>query len=230
MKPKILPVLYFAILATECLAILTETSVLHLVSKPLLMPALAIYLFTLAANSDRSMPLLLGALAFSWLGDVVLMLDKMCGSLFIYGLIAFSIAHIFYIFYFVRLRKTAGTAPGGISSALLTGAYMTAFYIYLYPHLGGLGIPVLIYAAVISLMLISSFRAFDLRTQAFGRISVAGTLIFALSDSMLAYNRFVSPFKYAPLAIMLTYGIAQFLIVEGAQNKRPAPTKERAFS
>jgi uncharacterized membrane protein YhhN len=77
-------------------------------------------------------------------------------------------------------------------------------------------VPVLIYAVVITLMLLASIHAFSLRTQSFGVISVAGTLIFAVSDSTLAINRFVLPFEHAPFFIMLTYGVAQFLIVDGS--------------
>jgi len=220
MKPKILPALYFIILAVECLATLTGSTILHFVSKPLLMPVLALFLFTSVGKSGRSRMLLLGALLFSWLGDIVLMLDKVYSSLFIYGLLAFLIAHIFYILYFLGIRRASEQSQSGITSALIILAYMATFYIYLFPHLGALKIPVLIYATAISLMLISSLRAFDFPGH--GRISIAGTLIFALSDSILAFNRFVSPFEYAPFLIMLTYGVAQFLIVEGFCKKAAA--------
>jgi uncharacterized membrane protein YhhN len=220
MKPKILPVLYFILLATECIAVLTGANILHFVSKPLLMPVLALYLVSFERDNHRVRSLLLGALLFSWLGDAVLMLDKMFGSLFIYGLLAFLIAHIFYILYFLRIRRSSAGAQSGVIGALIVLAYMAVFYLYLFPYLGGLKIPVLVYATAISLMLISSFRAFDAETG--GKISVAGTLIFALSDSILAFNRFVSPFEYAPIAIMLTYGIAQFLIVKGLVKSVPS--------
>jgi uncharacterized membrane protein YhhN len=223
MKPKMLIVLYFIALAVECLAILVGSTILHFVSKPLLMPVLALYLYSSTSKSSPARHLILGALAFSWIGDIVLMLDKLYGSLFIYGLIGFLGAHVCYLMYFLRIRKINTSARShNIVGSLLVFGYMATFYVFLYPGLGGLKIPVLIYAIFITLMLLSSLRAFDLRSQVFGRICVMGTLIFAVSDSVLAINRFAAPFEYASLFIMVTYAVAQFLIVEGARSVPPA--------
>lgn len=211
--------LYFLALAIECLAILSGSPLLHFVSKPLLMPLLALYFYTSASRSNPARYLIPGALAFSWTGDVALLLDKLYGSLFIYGLIAFLGAHVCYLLYFLKIRKINTSARShNIVGSLIIFAYMAAFYAFLYPGLAGLKIPVLIYAIFITLMLLSSTRAFDLRTQAFGRICILGTLIFGVSDSILAINRFAAPFEYAPVFIMVTYAVAQFLIVEGAKS------------
>jgi hypothetical protein len=37
-----------------------------------------------------------------------------------------------------------------------------------------------------------------------------------MSDSILAINKFYQPFEAAGVLIMLTYGLAQFFIVQGA--------------
>jgi uncharacterized membrane protein YhhN len=219
MKQKMLPALYFLALAVECLAVLSGSPVLHFVSKPLLMPVLALYFYLSSHRSAPAGRFLLGALGFSWIGDVMLMLDKLYGSLFIYGLLGFLGAHICYLLFFLKIRKINTSARShNIVGSLIIFAYMATFYAFLYPGLAGLKVPVLIYAVFITLMLISGLRAFDLRSQAFGRICVLGTLIFGVSDSILAINRFASPFEYAPLFIMVTYGVAQFLIVEGAKS------------
>jgi uncharacterized membrane protein YhhN len=223
MRPKMLLILYLVALAIECLAILFASPVLHFVSKPLLMPILALYFYVSTQKSGPARYLILGALGFSWTGDVVLMLDKLDGGLFIYGLIGFLGAHVCYLLYFFRIRKiNRAAASSNIAGSMLILAYMAIFYVFLYPGLGGFKIPVLIYAIFITLMLLSSLRAFDLRTQVFGRLCVMGTLIFAVSDSILAINRFAAPFAYASLFIMVTYGIAQFLIIEGAKSVPPA--------
>ena len=41
-------------------------------------------------------------------------------------------------------------------------------------------------------------------------------IAFVISDSVLAVNKFYQAFETAGIVIMLTYGLAQFLIVEGA--------------
>jgi uncharacterized membrane protein YhhN len=216
MKSKILPFIYFLVLAAECLAILSGSTVLHIIAKPLLMPVLLAGFYLETRKLGRTRDLILGALFFSWVGDVALLIDSRYGSFFIYGLIAFLIAHICYIAYFCRARKLNGVNGFKPFSSILVLVYMTVFYLTVYPFLGAMKIPVLVYATIITLMLLASIHAFNLRTQIYGVISVAGTLIFAVSDSTLAINRFVMPFEHAPFFIMLTYGVAQFLITEGA--------------
>jgi uncharacterized membrane protein YhhN len=45
-----------------------------------------------------------------------------------------------------------------------------------------------------------------------------GAVLFVVSDSLLAINKFYSSFELAGVLIMLTYGMAQLLIVTGAIN------------
>jgi len=222
MKTKILPFIYFLVLAAECLAILSGNGILHVIAKPLLMPVLLAGFYLETRKRRRTGNFILGALFFSWVGDVALLIDNRYGSFFIYGLIAFLLAHICYIAYFYRVRKRNRVDRFKPFPSLLILAYMTVFYIMVRPFLGPLKVPVLIYAVIITLMLLASIHAFDLRTQRLGVIPVTGAFIFAVSDSMLAINRFVLPFEYAPFFIMLTYGIAQFLIAEGAARNLQA--------
>jgi uncharacterized membrane protein YhhN len=216
MKSKILPFIYFLVLAAECLAILSGSTLLHVIAKPMLMPVLILGFYLETRKLDRIGNLILGALFFSWIGDAALLIDSHYGSFFIYGLLAFLTAHICYIAYFYRARKANAVHSFKPFASLLILSYMAAFYLTIYTFLGAMKIPVLVYAVIITLMLLASIHAFNLRAQNFGVISVAGTLIFAVSDSTLAINRFVLPFKYAPFFIMLTYGVAQFLISDGA--------------
>jgi uncharacterized membrane protein YhhN len=90
----------------------------------------------------------------------------------------------------------------------------------LYPRLGDLKIPVLVYAAVISTMLITALHAFDLKKQPWGIYCMYGAAYFVLSDSILAINKFHTHCNCASLLTMLTYGIAQGLIVWGVVEKK----------
>ena len=45
---------------------------------------------------------------------------------------------------------------------------------------------------------------------------MTGALLFVISDSVLAVNKFHHSFEIADVVIMLTYGLAQLFIVEGA--------------
>jgi uncharacterized membrane protein YhhN len=47
---------------------------------------------------------------------------------------------------------------------------------------------------------------------------MTGALLFVVSDSTLAINKFYQSFEIAGVVIMLTYGLAQLFIVEGANR------------
>jgi uncharacterized membrane protein YhhN len=217
MSFQILLAVYFLALAVEIIAQLTKSAPLQLFSKPSLMLILIVYF---AGNSKKlaaAKYLILLALVFSWLGDVLLLIDKQTKSLFVYGLIAFLIAHLFYIFYFWQIRKT--NQPAKLPNALIFVAiatYSLGLFGFIAPLVKNLLVPVGIYSLIISTMLGTSIAAFDFGKQNFGKICVLGTLFFIVSDSILAINRFAAPFEYAPAFIMLTYALAQLLITEGS--------------
>lgn len=81
-------------------------------------------------------------------------------------------------------------------------------------------------------MLAASVAAFDFGKQSFGKICVAGTVLFLVSDSILAINRFAAAFEYAPAFGMLTYAAAQLFIAEGSlrnlQNPNLTPSRQTA--
>ncbi len=217
MNFQILLIIYFFALAVEVFAHLTDNLQLQYFSKPSLMLILIFYYLINTKNLVSAKYLIISALIFSWLGDVILLLDKQSKTLFIYGLIAFLTAHIFYIFYFLQIRKT--NKPEKLPHALIfvaVAVYSLTLFGSAAPHVKNLLVPIGFYALVISTMLGASFAAFDFTKQIFGKICVAGTLLFIVSDSILAINRFVAPFEYAPVFIMLTYAIAQLLITEGS--------------
>jgi len=46
-------------------------------------------------------------------------------------------------------------------------------------------------------------------------LTVIGAAFFVISDSLIALNRFVFKIQYSGLLIMVTYYVAQFLIIIG---------------
>lgn len=216
MKFKTLITIYFAALAAECFALAFDIFPLQLLTKPSLMPILIFHYVRAAKNLASVKYFIYAALIFSWLGDIVLLLDKNFSNLFIFGLLGFLAAHLFYIVYFWRVRQlncSNSTFKPLASIAVL--AYVGLFYFSIFPHLENMKVPVFVYCAVISLMLLASFHAFNFKSY-FAKLCIFGTVLFAVSDSILAVNRFVKPFALAPILVMLTYGIAQFLITEGS--------------
>lgn len=150
--------------------------------------------------------LLMLALTFSLAGDVILALDK--PAWFVFGLGAFLIAHIIYCAIFLPLVQKSTRA-----FIFAGGAFALAFGVtaWLFPSLQtgfpDLLIPVCAYISVIATM--AGLAAFVSPTV------FVGALIFMASDSAIAINKFKTPFEWAPYFIMITYYIAQFLIVQG---------------
>lgn len=226
---RILPI-FAAALLVECAASVLGLMPLRFVSKPSLMLILFVYFLFGSKGLPPFRKLILAALAFSWLGDVALLIEKAYGfsrPLFMAGLGSFVVVHLCYLSFFVKAgRHNSG---GRRLDPFLTGGvllYAGVFYLYLLPHLHIMRSPVLIYCLLISAMLIACLHAYDLGKQRYGIYCVAGTVLFVLSDSVLAYNRFVENLPFDGILVMVPYAVGQFLIVRGALgNLRDIPLK-----
>ncbi len=210
-----LNIAFWLLTLTDITAIVGHFITLHYITKPLLVPALILLLhFTKSGVPGKK--LLLAGLFFSWMGDIFLLFENNYSGFFIYGLVCFLTTHIFYIAYFLHIQ------PAGHSLlkkqpvlALLVIGYGIALVWFLFPHLGSLKIPVMIYAGVICLMLLCSLHAYLKVNKPAANAYLTGALAFVLSDSLLAINKFYQPFAYAGALIILTYCAAQYFIVRG---------------
>ncbi|MBS1798007.1 MAG: lysoplasmalogenase [Acidobacteria bacterium] len=217
MRFRFLVFIYLFALAVEIFANLGQNIQVEYFSKPALMPLLILYFAVNAKNAGGVIYAMLGALVFSWFGDVLLLADKQFKSLFIFGLIAFLAAHLCFIVYFLKIRKLNGAPklPNKLGFVALA-AYTISLLVVVVPNAPALAVPVAIYALALSTMVATSLAAFDFNEKTYWKLCLAGTFLFMVSDSILAVNRFVAPVALAPLFIMLTYGLAQLLIVEGS--------------
>lgn len=146
--------------------------------------------------------MVLRGLVFSLAGDVFLMLDP---PKFEAGLGSFLVAHLCYIAGFAVVGVSGAVVgvalPGVVAAAIVIGR----------PVLAGVGpsalrVPVALYMAVISAMVLAAAGS--------GRWwAVAGALLFYASDACIALNKFVQPFAAAKLVIIVTYHLAQALLV-----------------
>ncbi|WP_264551308.1 lysoplasmalogenase [Flavobacterium sp. N2038] len=193
--------------------------------KPALIP-----LLSLGAYFYRKFPsqnLLLSALLFSWIGDVILLFTDMGEIYFILGLVAFLISHILYCVLFnkqgkkERKKNKTVFAIGSVVIAL----YLVGMLALLLPSLGDLKIPVIVYATVISFMLLFAFNGYLIWKKPGNLYVFLGAIVFVISDSILAINKFYSPIEKSSFFIMLTYLVAQYLIVVGILKLNPKKPK-----
>jgi uncharacterized membrane protein YhhN len=161
------------------------------------------------------------ALLFSAAGDAFLALDG--ERLFVPGLASFLITHVLYTVMFVlRMRSTptALSLPRKLA-AILIPAFAATFAIVLWPNLGALAAPVVIYMLAIVTMALAS-----LRVPAW--LAPAGAALFVVSDSLIALGKFLWEAPWIGPAIWITYALAQLAIVHGWLRSRPALAGGRA--
>lgn len=186
------------------------------VTKPMIVAVLLVYFNFLTGNSDHQLKnKITMALAFSWIGDVLLLFQPRNEIFFLLGLSSFLIAHIFYVIFFNSVKKQE-KVRSKLLVVLIVAIYYSTLIIFLHPHLGAMKLPVALYGMVISFMLLLSLHMPGIINKNAGRLMAAGAILFVISDSLLAINKFYSPFEMAGILVMLTYGVAQLLIVEGA--------------
>lgn len=195
------------------------TQWLDMATKPLLMITLGIFYITSRENQSNPLSnLVIGALICSWIGDVLLMLQGKIEGIFIYGLIAFLMAHIFYVFAYQQARYST---PGKLNRSFVRTRIVFLIFIggaliyLLYPGLGTMLIPVIIYTIVIIAMGISALLRRGWTTDKSFILVYSGALLFIMSDAMIGINHFMNPIIQARLLIMATYIAAQFMIVKG---------------
>ena len=226
MKKNYWIALFLIVLLADLVAVYTNNETLRYVTKPLIMPMLIIYFLAETNSFITSLKkLIVLALIFSWAGDVLLVFESTSSNFFIFGLVAFLIAHIFYILFYENVIRKDGIRKNYWWFLPVIIYYIALIYI-LSPNLGDMKLPVRIYGVVISYMLIQALQTGGIKNFGAATLMIAGAVLFITSDSILAINKFYEPFKYAGIAIMLTYGLAQLLITLGAVRYITSESKQ----
>lgn len=177
----------------------------------------------LAARAWRGAPgfperLVAVGLGFSALGDVFLDLDD---RLFFAGLGAFLVGHLFFGAGFLpRMEVTSRKLAAALGLVLYGVALNAVLFLKI-----GFSVPVALYGTVLTLMGILA----TLRRASPGWV-MAGALIFVVSDTLIALNRFVLPTEASSWAktvmdsskwtVMITYYVAQYFIAEGVLREQ----------
>lgn len=213
--------IFWLAVITDLTAVYFQWNEVRYVSKPAIVLSLLIYFSVSVKNIPGTLFFKL-ALLLSIAGDVALLFDDGDPLYFMLGLGSFLMAHIAYIIAFIRIgnrhrqmqNDKAWPAPN--IWRIATTLYVIVLYLTLKPYLTGLAMPVLVYACVLGLMLMTVAGAFPRLYSRPGIICLAGALFFVISDSLLAINKFYMGFPYAGILIMLTYALAQYLLTTGA--------------
>ncbi len=213
MRPVVLRLLVVYSFLSVCHLVFIATGVPVWIplTKFLLIPVLLTAWITATRLETGFSRLVAAALAFCWLGDILLTKD----DLFIYGLAAFLTGHIFYILAVVRI-KGKGLLQYRPYLVLPVIVYFIGLMKFLFPYLHELRIPVILYATVIGMFLLLCLNTFGKTDRKTAGCFAAGATLFVLSDSLLAINKFAVSIQWSGIWVMTTYCTAQFLLVYAA--------------
>jgi uncharacterized membrane protein YhhN len=170
---------------------------LEYVCKPLTLAALIAVALLLDPADPTVRAWFVVGLTLSLAGDVFLMVPR---DLFVFGLGSFLLGHVAYII---------GLAVSGVELPwLIVGAGLVAVIAFVIGRRilaaadRDLRAPVAAYILVISVMVTMAIGTGDAR-------AIVGASLFYVSDALIAWNRFGRPLAFAPVAIMVTYHLAQ---------------------
>lgn len=179
-----------------------------------IVPVLCLSLWLLPRRNANARWITLGLL-LSAVGDFCL---EWASSWFLMGLAAFLLAHLAYLTAFVRLVRRARLTLLVPVAAFGIGSFRVLEF-----SLGDMTSPVALYTTVICCML---WRAWALvgehpREPQKAWSAALGATSFALSDTLVAWNRFVEPSTTLALLLMLLYWGGQWAIAASASADSP---------
>jgi uncharacterized membrane protein YhhN len=172
---------------------------------------------TPSAHRTYARAILLG-MAFSCIGDIALMLPF---DAFVPGLIAFLLAHVCYI---VAFRAGFRAGRWLVLAAALLALFAGINLAGLWPLLpNDLRIPVVVYVVVLALMATLALARAWTKSAATpsaptsARWAAIGAVLFVISDSVLAWDRFGGGLPAATLCVLSTYYAAQYCIARSVR-------------
>ena len=174
--------------------------------KPLTLVLIILIAWFYGAKSKFYRAAILAGLFFSLVGDTFLINPQN----FVFGLASFLVAHLCYVSAFAAASEKKFKLLSLI--ALSVGAAIFSLNYSNVP--ANLKIPVAVYALAISAMLAAALNFYLTKKKTPQAIfALSGAFLFVVSDSLLAFNKFSGAFLLAKLAVLITYFLAQWLIV-----------------
>ena len=216
---KAILTIYLIIVTIHLYSCFHHQEELRKVTKCLLMPILAL-IYYLGCPKENFSKVILFAIFFGYLGDVFLIIE----NLFLLGVASFIIGHLLYIITFL-----IETGFKNYRKNLLVFLLVCLVYFYLESEIlkyfrpaiikAGLWGPLFVYESILVALNISSALYAYCYRNIYSILTYIGSLIFMVSDCVLAKQLFLENNKYYQIIIMFTYILAQSLISLGMANK-----------
>ena len=202
--------IFYSIIFFLNLLFFTWLTEYRVVSKPMIMASLIGFYISSAKKQSNAFLL---AMIFALFGDIFLMFNG--EEFFLIGLSCFLVMQLLYTITFLKDRVNDILLI--IYRSLPILFISIAVIAYLWNGLGEMRIPVAIYTAAISMMVISALIR---RSNVTWYLPVVtGVLLFMVSDALIALSKFGPTFTGIEYGVMATYMLAQYLIVRGMIEK-----------
>ena len=148
------------------------------------------------------------ALLFSAAGDAFLGYDGQ--RFFVPGLASFLATHVLYAVVFVLATKgaAASMSAGRKVTLVVIPTFAAVYSAVLWPHLGALAVPVVLYIAAIVVMAMLSLRVRAIEVP-------FGAVLFMISDSLISLEKFLWQAAWVGPLVWITYALAQLMITRG---------------
>ena len=148
------------------------------------------------------------ALLFCLIGDILLLRE----SQFVWGLAAFLIAHLLFMFSFIAIDKFKLY----FSPLIILSLIGLGYYLFIYDELKGLAIPVLFYFIFIIVMCWQGLSLYLWKKKWVFKLIGIAVLLFLFSDSMIAFSKFKVSFSWSGLLVLATYWLSISLLANAS--------------
>jgi len=218
----LLHLIIILIFTTELISRLNNFHTLDYFTKPLLLIWIGLYFYLNTGNIKRD-KFIYKAFLFSWIGDLFLMVSHIDGLFFYAGVGGFFLAQLNYIKVFTGDIRSdnKGLVFNKPVWLIPFALYLAAMLFLILGGMKGVMIPIIIiYALSLILMSLFALNRKGLVSQNSFSLVFTGSVLFVISDSMIAINKFYYEFPLSSFLIMLTYFTAQYLIMHGLIKER----------
>lgn len=194
---------------TACLGVELAKPWLVMLGKPLATAAL--FLLLVGAPPSVLVTATRAAVLFSLVGDVALLSDG--ERPFMVGLVSFLTAHVCFIVGFVSSGMPGPVLWSAIPVVLVV---WLVFLRLLWPGLGAMRVPVVIYSGAAASMVAGASYLAGRAPAGASLLLVGGAAAFFLSDANLGFLRFRRAYPHGPTLTLALYWLGQLGLVVGA--------------
>ena len=213
---------YSLILLLNVYALAIHSQLLKMIGMPLVGFSLILYLVVKTKLQEGFHRFILIGLVLSLAGDIQLLFTSGIGFYLLTALIASLISYLFYARAYFQdfkndLRKSKRIGNILIGVAALIGL---SFYLSARKNLQEFNYPVIAY--VIASLIMIMFAAYRYRrvNQTSFKLILTSTIAFSISDLTIGYYNFIEPEIIMMHIYLVTYLIAQYLVVMGTIERR----------